>query len=69
MVQYCRLLNVFKAFYCKIGNPHVFRWSGVKVTKVFSVIRDYAVTKRIAKKLLQNRGNLLKEIAKLRKRC
>ena len=39
MVRYCRLLNVFQAFSCKIRDPHVFSRSGTKVT-VKSTLRS-----------------------------
>ena len=47
MVRYCRLFNVFKAFSCKIGDPHVFSGSGTKVAEGFPLISNFAVTARI----------------------
>ena len=48
MVRYCRLLSVFKAFSCKIRDPHLFNRSGIKVTEGFSVISNIAATTCIA---------------------
>ena len=48
MVRYCRLLSVFKAFSCKIRDPHLFNRSGIKVTEGFSVICNIAATTCIA---------------------
>ena len=48
MVRYCRLLNDFKTFSCKIRDPHVFSHSSIKVTEDLFVISNLAVTKRIA---------------------
>ena len=47
MVRYCRLSNVLKAFFCKIGDPHVFSRSGIKVVEDFPIINNLAVTTRI----------------------
>ena len=47
MAGYCRLFNVFKAFSCKIGDPHVFSRSGIKVAEGFPIISNLAVTTRI----------------------
>ena len=47
MVQYCRLFNVFKAFFCKIGDLHMFSCSGIKVMEGFPIISNLAVTTRI----------------------
>ena len=47
MVRYCRLLNVFKAFSCKIRDLHMFSRSDIKVTEGFSVIGNVPVTTRI----------------------
>ena len=47
MVRYCRLFNVFKTFSCKIGDPHVFTHSGIKVVEGFPIISNLAVTARI----------------------
>ena len=47
MVRYCRLFNVFKAFSCKIRDPHVFSRSGTKVAEGFPIISNLAVTTRI----------------------
>ena len=38
MARYCRLLNTFEVFFCKIGGPHVFNHSGMKVVEGFSII-------------------------------
>ena len=48
MVKYFRLLNVFKALFCKVRDPHVFNRSVVKVVEGFSVISNLAITTRIA---------------------
>ena len=48
MVRYCTLFKVFEVFSCKIGDPHVFSHSGIKVTEGFSAISNLAVTTRIA---------------------
>ena len=48
IVTYCRLLNIFKAFFYKIRNPHVFSYSNLKVMEGFSVISNLADTTRIA---------------------
>ena len=40
-------LTFFKAFSCKIGDPHVFSQSGIKMVEGFPIIRDLAVTTRI----------------------
>ena len=48
MVRYCRLLDIFKTFSCKIRDPHVFSHSGVKVTEVYSVISNLVAATRIA---------------------
>ena len=47
MVRYCRLFNVFEAFSCKIGDPHVFSRSRIKVAEGFPIISNLAVTTRI----------------------
>ena len=40
MVRYYRRINLFKAFSHKIRDSHVFKYSGVKVVKGFSVISN-----------------------------
>ena len=47
MIRYCRLFNVFEEFFCKIGGPHVFSCSGIKVVESFPIISNLAVTTRI----------------------
>ena len=47
MVRYGRLFNVFEAFSCKIGIPHVFSRSGIKVTEVYPIISNLVGTARI----------------------
>ena len=47
MFRYYRLLNVFKVFFCKIRETHVFNHSGVKDTDSSAVISKLAVTTRI----------------------
>ena len=47
MVRYCRLFNVFEAFSCKIGDPHVFSRSSIKVAECFPLISNLVVTTRI----------------------
>ena len=47
MVRYCRLLHDSKTFSCKIGYPHVFSCSGVKVTEGFAVINNLAATDKV----------------------
>ena len=46
--KYCRLLNVFKVFSCRVNDPPVFIHSGVKVLEGFSRISKFTVTTRIA---------------------
>ena len=46
MARCFRLFNVFEAFSCKIGDPHVFRHSGIKKAEDFSIISNLAVTTR-----------------------
>ena len=41
MIRYCSLLKVFDAFPCKIGDPHVFSCSGIKVTDGFMTTLNY----------------------------
>ena len=48
MVRNCRLFNVFEAFFCKIGDPHVFRRSGTKV----------AEDKKLCNLLFRNMGKI-----------
>ena len=55
MVRYCRLFNVFEAFSCKIGDPHVFSCSGIKVVEGFPIFSNLAVTTRI--KINYSRAN------------
>ena len=38
------MFNVFEAFSCKIGDPHVFSRSGGKVLEGFPIISNLAVT-------------------------
>ena len=47
MARYCRLFNVFKAFSCKIGDPHVFSRSGIKMAESFPIIINLTVTTHI----------------------
>ena len=47
MVRCYRLSNIFEVFSCKIGDPHVFSCSGIKVTEGFSIISNLALTTRI----------------------
>ena len=48
MVKYCKLINVFQTFSCKIRYPNVFSGSGIKVMEYFSVISHVAVATLIA---------------------
>ena len=54
---YFRLFNVFKAFFCKIGDPHLLIHSGIKATKGFSVISNLLGTTRIT--INYSRANFL----------
>ena len=47
MVRYCRQFNVLKALSCKIGDSHVFSYSGIKVSEGFLIISNLAITTRI----------------------
>ena len=42
MVSYCRLFNIFEALPCKIGDPHVFSHSGIKVAEGFPITSNPA---------------------------
>ena len=68
MVRYCRLFNVFKAFSCKIRDPHVFSCSGIKVAEGFPIISNLAVTTHIT--INFSRVNFfLKQISKSKTVC
>lgn len=43
MIRYLKLLSIFKAFTCKIGNPHMLSRSGVKVAEDCSIISNNIV--------------------------
>ena len=47
MVRYCRLFNIFEAFSCKIGDPHVFSRSDIKLAEGFPIVTNLADTIRI----------------------
>ena len=42
--KYCRLLNAFKTFSCRINDPGMFIHAGVNVLEGFSSISELAVT-------------------------
>ena len=42
--KYCRLLNAFKTFSCRINDPGMFIHAGVNVLEGFSRISELAVT-------------------------